>query len=147
MRGFHERPIDIGLSVWSPLLVAVAFAGVYLSSLVDWFVILPRISGMLGPRPCRASELRHPRFPHTWRETTRYWLVHRSVAFLLLRFGLGYALALTLHRYISVRGGVTIVVGATFGLFGSYLGTIRTLRMRSFRTFGTRAGHLPVSVG
>jgi hypothetical protein len=139
MLGFGVDGIDIGLARTTPLLVAVAAAAIYLSSLVDWFVILPRMTGMLGARPCRTQEARHPRFPHSWRETTRWWLVHRIVAALVLRFGLAFALTLTLHRYISMPGGTKIVAGALLGFLASYL---KVIPAASFQ-----AGHPTMVVG
>lgn len=139
MVGFDVRPLDIGLARATPLLVAIAGAAVYLSSLFDWFVILPRVSGMLGARPCRTEEEHHPRFPHTWRETTRWWIVHRMVAALGLRFGLAYALTLSLHRYISMPAGTKIVAGAGLGFLASYLKVIPAA--------GFQAGHPTMIVG
>jgi hypothetical protein len=139
MLGFGIDPAAVGLSRWTPLMVALAAAGVYLSSLVDWYVILPRISGMLGARPCREDEERHPRFPHTWRETTRWWLVHRSLALLVFRFGLAFALTLSLARHISVPAGASIVAGAALGFAATYLKVIPAA--------GFQAGHPTMIVG
>lgn len=49
--------------------ILLAFTGsiVLLSSLVDWYVILPRVSGLLGIRPCRQPNTDFPHFPKTWR--------------------------------------------------------------------------------
>jgi hypothetical protein len=139
MTGFGVRPVDVGLAQATPLLVAAAASAVYLSSLVDWFVILPRISGMLGARPCRPEREHHPRFPHTWRDTTRWWLIHRIVAALGLRFGLAYALTLTVHRYVSMPGGTKIVAGALLGFLASYLKAVPSAAMQ--------AGHPTMIVG
>ncbi|HSC21980.1 MAG TPA: hypothetical protein VLC07_09650, partial [Solirubrobacterales bacterium] len=63
------------------IVLAPTAAVIWGSSLVDWYLILPRISGQLGPRPCRASEEEAwlP-FPYTWKEVTRWWYIHRAVA-------------------------------------------------------------------
>jgi hypothetical protein len=64
-------------------------AAIWGSSLVDWYLILPRISGQLGPRPCRAAEEEEQfPFPETWREVTRLWYIHRAVGTLAFRLGL-----------------------------------------------------------
>jgi hypothetical protein len=94
---------------------------VYVSSLVDWYLILPRITGLLGPRPCRREDRAHPGFPRTWRETTRWWHIHRIAGALTFRYGLGFALSLTLHRHVALFGGATIVTGALLGFVNPYL--------------------------
>src|SRR3954452_11615606 len=59
------------------------------SSLFDWYLILPRVSGQLGPRPCRAAEEEEQfPFPETWREVTRLWYIHRATGTLAFRLGL-----------------------------------------------------------
>ena len=121
--GFGVRVVDIGAAPATPVLVAGAAAAVYLSSLVDWYVILPRISGQLGVRPCRSDD-RLPGFPHTWRLTTQWWYVHRIAAALLLRFGLAFAITLTVHRYVSLFGGSSVVVAAALGFLASYLAAV-----------------------
>jgi len=105
------------------LLTAVAVA-ILLSSLVDWYIILPRVSGLLGIRPCRAPEVDHPRFPRTWRETTRWWYIHRIVAALVLRLGLAYAVIFAFAHHISVPGGSSIVTGIVIGSFAAYLAAV-----------------------
>ncbi len=82
--GLNVDAVQIGAATATPVLLAAAAAGVYLSSLVDWYIILPRISGQLGVRPCRDQNGRHPRLPKTWRETTRWWFHHRIAAALSL---------------------------------------------------------------
>ncbi|HEX5851558.1 MAG TPA: hypothetical protein VFY36_00550 [Solirubrobacteraceae bacterium] len=118
-----NRP-DIGVAPASLVLLSGTAAGILLSSLVDWYVILPRISGLLGARPCRGPDTDHARFPRTWRETTRWWYVHRIVAALLLRFGVSYAVVLTVSHQISLPGGASIVGGAAAGSFAAYLAAI-----------------------
>jgi hypothetical protein len=139
MSGFGVQPLSVGLAKATPLLVVVAAAGLYLSSLVDWFVILPRISGLLGSRPCRRQPKHHPRFPHTWRDTTRWWLIHRMIALIAFRFGLAYALAFTVHEYVSWPFGTTIVVGAGLGFAASY--------PKQLPHAGWQAGHLTMIIG
>ncbi|WP_217913087.1 hypothetical protein [Miltoncostaea marina] len=116
--GFEEP--DIGLAPATPALVAVAAAGVYVSSLFDWYVILPRVSGLLGRRPCR-DETAADRYPSTWRGTTRWWYIHRTVAALLLRFGLSYAAVFSLRQVLDFPFAAGLVAGAFLGFLAPYL--------------------------
>lgn len=117
-------PPDTGIAPASLVLLAITAATILLSSLVDWYVILPRISGLLGIRPCRAPDSDHPRFPKTWREVTKWWYIHRIVAALVLRFGLAYAIVVTVAQYTSVPYGASVVGGAAVGGFAVYLAAI-----------------------
>ena len=119
--GFDVQRPDSGVAPVTPLFLAIVAAGVLLSSLVDWYVILPRVSGLLGARPCRHPERDHPRFPRTWRETTRWWYIHRIIAALILRFGLSYAIARTVVHHVSLPGGTSVVAASVTTLFASYL--------------------------
>lgn len=54
--------------------VVVAAPTIYVSSLVDWYWILPKVSGMTGLAPCeRPAEER-------WAGVTGIWFFHRAVA-------------------------------------------------------------------
>lgn len=124
MRAFNVTRPDIGISRWTPVLVSVAAVGVLSSSLVDWYIVLPRISGMLGVRPCRHRDEDFSRFPRTWREMTRWWYVHRILGAVALRFGLAFAATLTLRDYVDLPGGTHIVVAAAAVLLGSYVSAL-----------------------
>jgi hypothetical protein len=106
------------------ILLAVTGSIVLLSSLVDWYIILPRVSGLLGIRPCRHPDTDFPRSPKTWRETSRWWYIHRIVAALVLRFGISYAVVIAVAHQTSIPGGASIVGGAAAGSFASYLAAI-----------------------
>lgn len=70
---------DLGL-VFNVLSIGwvVIWSGVYLSSLVDWFLILPKVSGISCPGPCeRPGEQR-------WAGITALWCFHRGFARLLV---------------------------------------------------------------
>jgi hypothetical protein len=114
--------IDVSWAVRSvALAVTVVWALVYLSSLVDWYVILPRVSGQLGARSCRAPwETGWATFPHTWRETTRWWHIHRIVAAFGFTFGLSYAISLGLAGLIELQFGERLVAAAAMGGFAAY---------------------------
>jgi hypothetical protein len=103
--------------------VALAPAAVIVwgSSLVDWYVILPRISGQLGHRPCRAGEEEEPfTFPWTWKEVTRWWYIHRVVGTLAFRLGLSAAIAAVLTAVTGlelVAHAAAWIVMLTFGAY------------------------------
>lgn len=137
--GFDVDAVAIGAATATPVLLAAAVSGVYLSSLVDWYIILPRISGQLGARPCRDQNGQHPRFPKTWRETTRWWYNHRIAGALMLSFGSSFAVSLTIKRYVSVPGGAFVVASVAVAGFASY-------RKAAFRAF-FEAGHPTFIVG
>jgi hypothetical protein len=54
------------------LLFASLLAGsIYLSTLVDWYYVLPRVSGLVCRPPCRS------RSESDWITVTRVWMAHR----------------------------------------------------------------------
>lgn len=103
--------------------LAIAATAIYLSSLVDWYVILPRVSGQLGARPCRGRDPRFP-FPHSWKEVTRWWYIHRIVATVAFRFLLAAAIAAVLGQFIGVGEETKIIAGLVLGVFATYLSTL-----------------------
>jgi hypothetical protein len=135
---FAKRP-DLGISPISAVILALSAAVVLLSSLVDWYIILPRMSGLLGIRPCREPDSDFPRRPETWRELTRWWYIHRIVAAVVLRFGLSFAISLALARFVAVPHGSALVAGALVGGFASYMAA-------AWDAFW-QAGHLTLIVG
>jgi hypothetical protein len=102
-----------------PLTIAGVF--VYASSLFDWYLILPRVSGQLGHRPCRAAEEEESfTFPSTWKEVTRWWYIHRTAGTLAFRLGLIFA-AGALASSASDLGLLARLVGWTITFaFGGY---------------------------
>jgi hypothetical protein len=104
-----------------PLVIA-AFA-VYASSLVDWFVVLPRISGQLGARPCRDEEPAFP-FPHTWKEVTRWWYIHRILATVVFRFSLSAALVIVIGEIAGLGTEARWLAAGAMGVFSSYAAAI-----------------------
>jgi hypothetical protein len=103
--------------------LAIAAAAIYLSSLVDWYIILPRISGQLGARPCRSRDPAFP-FPHSWKEVTRWWYIHRIVATVVFRFLTAAAIAAVLGEFIGAGEGAKVLAGLVMGIFATYLSTI-----------------------
>jgi hypothetical protein len=69
-------PLDhVGRLVKALIIGLTAAVGtIYASSLVDWYWILPKVSGVLGPAPCEAPG------QERWAGVTNVWLFHRAVA-------------------------------------------------------------------
>jgi hypothetical protein len=133
-----HRP-DLGVAPISAVILGVTAAVILLSSLIDWYVILPRVGGLLGIRPCRRPHGRFSRRPKTWREVTRWWYIHRIVAAVVLRFGLSFAVSFTVARHISIPYGGSIVAGAVVGAFAGYIAAVPKAVIE--------AGHVTLIVG
>ncbi|HST68184.1 MAG TPA: hypothetical protein VLI94_00830 [Solirubrobacterales bacterium] len=103
--------------------LTIAATGVYSSSLVDWYVILPRISGQLGYRPCRDAHPAFP-FPHSWKEVTRWWYIHRIVGALVFRVFVALAAAAIVGDLIGAGIQTKVAAGLIVGLFGPYMASI-----------------------
>jgi hypothetical protein len=101
--------------------LVVAATVVWASSLFDWYLILPRVSGQLGPRPCRStSEVATFPFPTTWKEVTRWWYIHRVVAAFAFRVGLSTALAVAIGKISGLDQEARWFAGVAMLLFSSY---------------------------
>jgi hypothetical protein len=103
--------------------LTIAATVVYISSLVDWYVILPRISGQLGSRPCRPGSPRFP-YPHTWKEVTRWWYIHRIAGALVFRVFLALALTAVIGDLVGAGSEAQVIVGLTMGMFAAYMASI-----------------------
>jgi hypothetical protein len=66
---FLDAVITLGL---------IAVVAIFVSSLIDWYWILPRVSGILRPGPCEATG------GQLWARVTGVWLFHRAVATLVV---------------------------------------------------------------
>lgn len=112
-----------------PLLAASVsvVAGVmtvcFLSSLIDWYYVLPRRDGLIGEPPCRAPQQTR------WQRVTWFWFLHRFVAAVATIGGV-YAIAICLglwlyDRYPDFAGGiggpVPILAGVVTFFGRSYL--------------------------
>jgi hypothetical protein len=94
---------------------------IWASSLFDWYLILPRVSGQLGPRPCRsAGEVAEFPFPSTWKEVTRWWYIHRVAAAFAFRVGLSTALAVVIGEVSGLQREARWFAGVAMLLFSSY---------------------------
>lgn len=101
--------------------LAIAAAVIWASALFDWYLILPRVSGQLGPRPCRsAAEVPDFFFPSTWKEVTRWWYIHRVAAAFAFRVGLSTALAVVLGEVSGLHEEARWFAGVAMLLFLSY---------------------------
>jgi hypothetical protein len=96
----------------------VAWLAVWLSSLIDWYWVLPRLAGfgLDAPSAEGGVRLRRPmpcQDPHgeTWNSVTKVWLFHRGIATLLFIGGLagipGYLSAATHSKSFAVVMGIT----------------------------------------
>ena len=88
------RPgLDGGIPATSAATAVLLISGgMYWSSLVDWFWVLPRISGLHGHRSCR-NDPEPEADPIDWEGVTRWWLVHRVAAAVCVALGVAGLLA------------------------------------------------------
>jgi hypothetical protein len=70
---------DIGLA-FEVLVIGwvVLWSGIYVSSAIDWYLILPKVSGISCPGPCERSAQQR------WAGVTGLWSFHRGIARLLV---------------------------------------------------------------
>jgi hypothetical protein len=104
------------------IALTITAAGIYASSLVDWYVILPRMSGQLGAKPCRAG-IEDPVFPFpgTWKEVTRWWYIHRAAAAFVFRAGLSAAIAVAIGELSGLDAEARWLAATTMTiLFSAY---------------------------
>lgn len=79
--------------------LAVGSASVYSASLVDWYWVLPRITGMLGARPCRRDQPPIRAVGQSWEEVSRYWYWNRIVVAVIVMLA-GAAVAFNVVRLV-----------------------------------------------
>jgi hypothetical protein len=162
----HGSPIGLpdrlGLTfVAAPL--GLATAPMLISSLIDWHVTTPRISGLVCSPPCMDQG------GSRWRAVTESWLVHRWLAAFFVIAGLWLALValsgvLAYHGTISllhsggqsgahtesVAGVVAALVGLAVAVGGWVSGLIALTAgeyLPALRAGTSRALHPPCSVG
>jgi hypothetical protein len=96
--------------------VACALAGILLGSLVDWWWVLPRITGLLGVRPCQpANSGRGSPRRLNWEEVTRYWYLNRIVAAVVVMVA-GAVLVFNLMRLVLGGGAATTTLAGAGGV-------------------------------
>jgi Na+/H+ antiporter NhaD/arsenite permease-like protein len=79
--GSHQRPdVRAVMGAWHVLAIGwiVLWSGVYLSALVDWHLIMRKVSGISCPRSCERPGKQR------WAGITALWCFHRGVARLLV---------------------------------------------------------------
>ncbi len=121
--GAHPRGQTFDTARAAVTSLTIAATAVYSSSLVDWYVILPRISGQLGYRPCRDPHPKFP-FPHSWKEVTRWWYIHRIIGALIFRVFVALAAAAILGELVGAGVQARVAAGLIIGLFGPYMASI-----------------------
>jgi hypothetical protein len=135
------QPLSDDLASGAIAALVLAGTAIWTSSLFDWYVILPRISGQLGARPCRSgTEAVTFSFPSTWREVTRWWYVHRVVAEFVFRSGASVALVLIIGEILDLQQAALLVAAAATMAFGVYLASSLPHGVR-------QAGHVNATVG
>jgi hypothetical protein len=115
-----DRPSVPSYVLNSVATATFVLAVVYGSSLFDWYVILPRMTGLLGPRPCRRNGA-FKTFPRTWREVTRWWYFHRIVAGFVLVYGVALAVGMVVAGLTGASSPwVDLSFTIVFGTLGAY---------------------------
>lgn len=95
--------------------LVIGSLAIFLSSLVDWYWILPRVSGLNGQAPCEVWGSQR------WSRLTSVWLFHRAVATLVvcgvitgLVLYLGAGTSKDAHTAWTIAGGI---IGAVLLIF------------------------------
>jgi hypothetical protein len=96
--------------------VVIGTLAIFLSSLVDWWWILPRVSGILRPAPCQC------RSGETWTGVTSIWFFHRGLATVVVSGALtaipGYmAYTSTGHTATAYTVAAGVFAGTLAGFF------------------------------
>lgn len=135
--------------IWA-VIVGVAtgvMAGCFLSSLVDWYYVLPRRDGLVGPPPCKAPQ------EERWQRVTWFWFLHRFAAAVATIAGV-YAIAICLgiwlyQHYPEVSGGVggvPVLIGVVTFFGRSYLRYIAQVWQRLLSPSASLGEHLETRV-
>lgn len=108
--------------------LAMMFAIIFLSSLVDWYYIRPRIDGVVWDPPCRSSR------EDRWKRVTRRWYLHRGIASLSYS---AYALLVSLiimlmlvrrdEDVAGIIGGVSGIATVLLIVVGDHWAQVRSV--------------------
>ncbi len=106
--------------------LAGGLAGIVISGIIDWYLVLPRLAGMLGEPPCRSSLA--PR----WKYVTIGWYLHRGLAAIATIAGAAggiVAIALFIFGHVDefTIGEILTVVGLIAAGYKFRLPTVATL--------------------
>jgi fumarate reductase subunit C len=108
------RPFaQVGM-VFTVLVVGwvVLWAGVYLSATVDWYLIMPKVSGISCPGPCERPGKQR------WAGVTGLWAFHRGFARLLVPFVLiGSATVIGALTHSAAGRAIAFAIAATLALY------------------------------
>jgi hypothetical protein len=85
---------------------------IFLSSMVDWWWILPRISGILRPAPCQCAG------GESWPGVTSIWLFHRGLATVVVS---GALTAVPAYMATTTTGHTATAYTIAAGVFGGTL--------------------------
>jgi hypothetical protein len=114
--------------------LAVGSVGVFVSSLVDWYVILPKVSGIARLAPCEQSG------GTRWKYTTDIWYFHRAVATALV-----YLAATGIPVYMGSTASGSAV--AAWGVVSTIVAAAGAYFFRAMFLAGWYAFNPPVLVG
>lgn len=92
--------------------VVIGSLALFLSSLVDWWWILPRISGITRPAPCQCSS------GETWVGVSCIWLFHRGLATVIVS---GALTAIPAYMAYTSTGHTATAYGVGAAIFGGTL--------------------------
>jgi hypothetical protein len=147
LSGRLQPIVDVAAIHGAAIALVPTAAVIWGSSLVDWYLILPRISGQFGHRPCRAAEEEeHFPFPYTWKEVTRWWYIHRAIAALIFHLGLSAAIAAVFVTLTGFEFLGHAVAGFVMLMFGAYA-LLAVLRGSTLAKEVAQAGHTKGIVG
>lgn len=113
--GYPSAPVFVRALAWGLSLLSVS---VFVSSLVDWYWILPRVTGLIRPAPWES-----PGDP-AWTRVTRIWLLHRALATLAFSAG---AVLVPVYMAIATSGAARSAWGSAAGVL---LGAVVPLNQR-----------------
>jgi hypothetical protein len=101
---------------------AIGIATIYASSLVDWYWILPKVSGIVAPPPCTSVVAK------AYAGVTKVWFFHRAAATAVITAliaGTPAYIAATIEEGPTLRAGLTLLgAAAAIGFNAATAGTV-----------------------
>jgi hypothetical protein len=119
--------VDDTVAVKAPIVaVVIGTSTIYASSLVDWYWVLPNISGIVAPPPCTTLVAK------SHAGVTKIWFFHRATATTVITFLIAATpayIAGTIDDSGSVRAALTLLgTAAAIGFNAATAGTIWAFR-------------------
>ena len=108
-----------GLTQGLGIVFGAAFAIVIVSSLIDWYYVLPRLAGEVCLQPCRTSG--DPR----WKKLTRIWYIHRGIAAIAQALVWLAVIPVILTRWVDTNQ-IAVVVAVVSAVAVTYVGGLST---------------------